>query len=106
MIVYIFEHVPMEVHLMTHRSWLGGNSTPWMNLLHFMWGVGSFMSPLLLAFLSLPSSFRVVAACGAASAVLPLLLPSPATRNPAKLAERQVRKMPSWPRSWANFSLL
>jgi fucose permease len=96
--VYYALHVPLGVclgfvdtgvNLLILDAWKGGNSTPAMNLLHFMWGVGSFMSPLLLTFLSVPSSFLVVAACGAASATLPLLLPSPATRNPHKLAERK-----------------
>ena len=53
-----------------------------------MWGVGSFMSPLLLTVMSVPASFRTVAACGMAAAVLPLLLPSPAAHNPTLRRER------------------
>ena len=38
--------VDTGVNLLVLDAWKGGNSTPWMNLLHFMWGVGSFISPL------------------------------------------------------------
>ena len=96
--LYCVFHIPLGlclgfidtgVNLLIMDAWKGGNSTPAMNLLHFFWGVGSFMSPLLLTFLTVPVSFRAVAACGAVSALLPLLLPSPATRNPHKLKERK-----------------
>ena len=95
---YFALHIPLGlclgfvdtgVNLLILDAWKGGNSTPWMNLLHFMWGVGSFMSPLLLTFLPVPSSYLVVAACGAVAALTPLLQPSPATRNPHKAAERE-----------------
>ena len=53
-----------------------------------MWGVGSFMSPLQLAFVSVPTSFWIVAGAGACAAGLPMLLPSPALRHPLLVAER------------------
>jgi fucose permease len=97
-VVYFALHVPLGlclgfvdtgVNLLILDAWKGGNSTPWMNMLHFMWGVGSFMSPLLLTFLNVRSSYLVVASCGAAAALTPLLQPSPATKNPHKVAERE-----------------
>ena len=83
--------VDTGVNLLVLDAWKGCNSTPWMNLLHFMWGVGSFISPLQLTFVSVPASFRLVAVVGLATACCPLVLSSPATRNPRCIAERAAR---------------
>jgi len=45
-----------------------------------------------LTFVSVASSYRIVAAAGACAALLPLLLPSPATRHPISVAERADRR--------------
>ena len=39
-------YVDTGTNLLIMETWKGANAVPWMNLLHFMWGVGSFMAPL------------------------------------------------------------